>query len=125
MQLAIDPLRKGARDARRAREIVDARGLNATQTAEVRKQRLALLASDSGDVLQRGRRACLRPPGAMTLDRETVRFVANLLQKVQARVVGRKRQRRIPIREHDLLETRLPLGSLRNADQRRLVQPLL
>ena len=81
----IDALRERARDARRAREIVDARRLHAAQAAEMREQRLPLLAADAGDLLQRRRRARLRAPRAMTLDREAMRLVANLLQQMQAR----------------------------------------
>ena len=80
--------------------------------------------ADTGDLLQRRRRARLRASRPMALDREAVRLVANLLQQVQPRVIGGRsaarggRERRSP---------RVPAcaRALGDADQRRLVQPLL
>ena len=62
---------------------------------------------------------------AVALDREPVRLVANLLQQVQARVVGRQVEHRVALRKHDVLLAGLALRALRDADQPRVVQALL
>jgi hypothetical protein len=83
VQLGEDLLRQRPAHPGHPREVVDARRLHALQAAEVGEQRLPLLRADAGDLLQRRRRPRLRPAGAMTLDREPVRLVADLLQQVQ------------------------------------------
>src|SRR5580765_2877063 len=93
MERAVDALGERAADSRHARQVVHARRLQAAQAAEVREQRLALARADAGDVLERRRGARLRPPGAMTLDGEAVRFVADLLKQMQSGIVRRKIQR--------------------------------
>ena len=55
--------------------------------------------ADAGDLLQRRRRARLRAPRAVALDREAMRLVADLLQQVQARMVRRQVEHRIAVRE--------------------------
>ena len=108
-----------------AREVVDARRLHALQAAEMREQRLALLRADAGDLLQRRRRARLAAPRAVALDREAVRLVADLLQQVQPGMIGRQVQHLVAIGKHDVLLAGLALGTLGDADQPRVVQPLL
>src|SRR5437899_1027667 len=89
VELREDALRQLAADARHAREIVHAGRLHATESAEMREQRLPPSCADPGDLLQRRCRARLGPPSAMSLDREAVRFVANLLQQMKSRMVRR------------------------------------
>jgi hypothetical protein len=48
----------------------------------------------------------------MPLDREAVRFVADLLQEVKTGMVGRQVQDTFAIRKDDVLLPRLALGSL-------------
>ena len=61
----------------------------------------------------------------MALDREPVRFVADLLQQVQPRMIRGQVQHGVAIRKDDVLLARLALGTLGDADQPRRVQPLL
>ena len=60
----------------------------------------------------------------MALDREPVRLVAYLLQQVEPRVVGSQVQDTIAVGKYDVFLARLALGSLGDADQPRVVQPL-
>ncbi len=108
-----------------AREIVDARRFDALQAAEMREQRLALARADPSDLLQLRRRPRLRAPRAMALDREAVRFVADLLQQVQPRMIRRQVQHVPAIGKDDVLLAGLALGAFGNSDQPRVVQPLL
>ena len=75
--------------------------------------------SSSVDVVR-----ALRAPRAVPLDREAMRLVANLLQKVQPRMVGRQVQHLRSIRKDDVLFPGLALRAFRDADQSRVVQPL-
>src|SRR6266487_6717179 len=104
MQRGKDTLRQRPADPRHLCQIVDARRLHAPESAEVREQRLAALGPDPADLLQRRGRACLATPGAVALDRETVRLVAYLLVQVQPRMSGRYRHRPLAFREEYVLE---------------------
>src|SRR5437763_10374514 len=106
MQQAVDPLGQRAADAGNARQIVDARRLYTAQAAEVSEQRAPSRGADAGDILQRRRRARFTATRAMALYRETVRFVANLLQQMQSRMIRGQFQRRIAIGKYDLFFTR-------------------
>src|SRR5574340_1539027 len=90
VQPRVKALGKRARDAGNPREVLDARRLHLAQAPEVHEQRAAALGSDTVDLLERRRRARLAAPRAMPLDREAMRFVADLLQEVQPWVIGRQ-----------------------------------
>src|SRR5689334_23625354 len=100
------------RDPRNSRDVFHTRGLHALHAAEMLEQRLAARGADAADLLQRRRRPRLAAPRAMALDREAMRFVANLLQQVQARMVGRKVEHFVAVGEHDVLLAGLALGAL-------------
>ena len=79
------------------------------------------LISCSDDVLR-----VLRAARAVPLDREAVRFVADLLQQVQAGMVGRQVQHVARGSGNTMSSSAgLALGALGDPDQRRLVQALL
>src|SRR4051794_23723527 len=84
MKLREYPLCQRLADARHAGEIVHTRRLHALQSAEVRQQRLAPLAPDAADILQRRVRTALAATRSMPLDRKPMGLVANLLQEMQA-----------------------------------------
>src|SRR6476660_7500565 len=112
MQLGEYALGERAADAGDARQVVDARCLDALQAAKMREQRLPLARSDAGDLLEGRpgpRLAAARP---VPLYREAMRLVADLLQQVQTGVIGRQLQRPPAMRKDDFLEARLALGSL-------------
>src|SRR5690242_5397402 len=125
VQLRVDPLRQRTGDSGHSRKVFDARRLHPLESAEVREQRLPPLRADAADLLQRRRVARLGAPRAMPLDREAMRLVADLLQKMQPRMVRREMQNRLASGKHDVLESGFALRALGNADQRRLMQSLL
>src|SRR6185437_1206928 len=125
MQLRMNAFGQRVRDAGHARKIFDACRLHRFQSAEMREERLPALRADAADLLQRRRIARLGAPRAMALDREAMCLVANLLQQVQAGMIGWQVQYRFASGEDDVLEPGLALGALRDADQRRLMQSLL
>src|SRR6478609_3934180 len=107
MQLGEYALGERAADAGDARQVIDARCLDALQAAEMREQRLPLARPDAGDLLQRRcgpRLAAARP---VPLYREAMRLVADLLQQVQTLVIGRQLQRLVAIGKDDFLEAGL------------------
>src|SRR6266545_1775240 len=89
------------------------------------EQRMAALGPDAADLLQRRSRARLAAPGAMALNGEAVRLVANLLQQVQPRMIRGQRERLVAVGKDDLLEAGLALRALGDADEQRAVQSLL
>jgi len=105
--------RNGAADALGRGQLVHAGGLQPAQAAEAGKQLLAALGADTRDILQRRAAASLAAAGAMPLDGETVRFVADLLDQVQTRVI-RSRCKRIDAARHEQLllsrPARFPFG---------------
>src|SRR5206468_8424720 len=124
VELREDSLRERTADSGHMRKIVDACRLYALQAAEMREQRMAALGPDAADLLQRRGRSRLAAPGAMALDGEAVRLVANPLQQVQPRMVRRQRERSIAIGKNDLLQPGLALGTLGDAEELRCVQSL-
>src|SRR5712692_1763973 len=116
MELPVDLFGELAADALDLRQVLDARADHALQPAEPRQQLPAALDADSGDALQGGSRAA--PGAARTVagDGEAVRLVADSLDQVQAGMVGRKPHRALA--DPQLLETRLSLRPLGDADQR-------
>src|ERR1700687_2199421 len=60
----------------------------------------------------------------MSLNGESVRFVANLLQQVQSRIVRRQMQRRFAVGENYLFQSGFALGALRDTYQFRSMQAL-
>src|SRR5437660_9649119 len=60
----------------------------------------------------------------MSLNGESVRLVANLLQQVQSRVVRGQMQRRFAVGENYLFQSGLALRTLRDTDQFRGMQAL-
>src|SRR5215472_8380946 len=119
MQFREDPLGQRSTDAGHACEVLDAGGVNALQSAEMRKQRPASRGANAADLLQRRRCASLAATRSVALNREAVSFVANLLQQEKPGVIRRQMQRLLPIREDDFLQTRLALGTLGHAEQPR------
>src|SRR6476469_7581794 len=103
VQLAVNALGQRVRYAGYSREILDARRLHSLQAAEMREQRLAALGADAADLLQCRRVARLCASRAMTLDREAMRLVADLLQQMQSRVVGGQVEHRFAAGENDIL----------------------
>ena len=97
MELPVDALGQRPADSGNSRQVVDAGVLHAPESAEMREQRTPPGRADAGDHLQGRRRARLAAPRAMALDREPMRFVANLLQQVQSGMIGRQVERAIAI----------------------------
>src|SRR5439155_26562398 len=93
MQRREYPLRQRSTDPRHAGEIVDARGMHAANAAELREQRLALFRTDAFDFLQCGCGPCLSATRTMALDRESMRFIADLVQQMQYCMIRRQMQR--------------------------------
>src|SRR5437660_12580826 len=91
----------------------------------MREQRMPALGADAADLLQRRSRARLAAPGAMALDGEAVRLVANPLQQVQPRMVRGQRERSIAVGKNNLLQPGLALGTLGDSDELGCVQSLL
>src|SRR5690606_39953520 len=78
--------------ARRLGDLLGAGTPQLLQSSEVFEQLAATGRSDPGDPLQGGGAPRLAAPGAMPGDGEPVGFVANLLDQVQRRRVGRQRE---------------------------------
>src|SRR4030081_1634265 len=89
VQLLVDALGQCTADALDAGEIVDARGEHALQAAEVLEKFPAPRRPHGVDLLEARGGARLAAPGTVARDRETVGFVAHLLDQVQRRMVVR------------------------------------
>src|SRR5688572_9715766 len=99
MQLLVDALGERAAHALDLRQVVDARREQPLEAAEAREQALAALGADAFDAVQNRTCACLAAPGAVALDGESMRLVADLLDEVQTGMVGRELQRVLPAGE--------------------------
>src|SRR3569623_2417680 len=89
------------------------------QPAELREQLAAALGPEAGDVFQRGTIAGLAAPLAMAGARETVRFVADLLDEMQCRRVGRQYKRLPLLRQDQRLQSGAPRLPIRDAHDER------
>src|SRR4249919_2718009 len=85
VQAGVDPLGERGVDAFHSRDLLGAGGLQSAKSAEMPQQVSASARSDAGNVLQAACIPRLLPAPAVACDRETVRFVANLLNQLQAR----------------------------------------
>src|SRR5262249_36081510 len=121
MELPEDLLGELAADALDLGEVLDARAHDALQAAEAGEKLLAPLRADSRDALERRRGAALRAPRAVPGDGEAVRLVADVLDQVQAWVVGSEPHGAVA--DPQLLQAGLALRALRDADQRDVREP--
>src|SRR6202521_1359482 len=103
VQLLVDALGELAADALDASQILDTRSQHALKSPEVLQQSLAPARPHGGNLLQARGGALLAASRAMPGDREAMRLVADLLDQVQRRVVGRQATRRLLARDEELL----------------------
>jgi hypothetical protein len=75
------------RDTRYPAQIVDGGVSHAIETAEVRQQTAAALGADANDIFECRTTAGFGAAGAMTDNREAVRFIANFLNEMKSSVV--------------------------------------
>src|SRR5687768_10236023 len=87
MQLLVNPLRQGAIDPLNLGEVVHAGCEQPAQPAEAGEQLLAALGAHARDAFQGRGRPRLAAPGAVALDREAMRLVADLLNEVERGVI--------------------------------------
>src|SRR5690242_18228522 len=118
MQLMINLFGQHAADSFHLGKIVHAGREQPAQPAKAREQLLAPLRPYAPDRLQRGGIARLAAPGAVTLDREAMGLVADLLHEMQRRVLGAEHERLGSSREIELLQPGLAALALRHTDQR-------
>src|SRR5437868_14959444 len=89
----------------------------------MRKQRPAPLVPDAGNLVKLRGRAALAATGPVPDDREAVRFVADLLDQVQAWMLRRQRDRRPVALDDQFLHAGLALRPFRHAYDTDVVQP--
>src|SRR5262245_26927738 len=121
--MLVDALSERPADALHLGDVVDRRRLHAAQPTERREQRLAALVADPGDLAQHGRGARFAPARAVPDDREAMRFIADLLDEMQARMRWRELQGFRLRLDDQLLHAGLALRTLRDTDYADLVQP--
>src|SRR5215831_4012061 len=121
MELPVDFLSELAADAFDLGQVLDASAHHALETSESGQQLLAPLRPDAGDAFERGGRAALGAPCTMPGDREAVRLVADMLDQVQAGMVGRQPEGALA--DPQLLQPGLALGALGDADECDVGQP--
>src|SRR4051794_4456742 len=110
-------------------DLVDTGRDQALQPAEMRQQLLPPLGADAVDALQNRRAARTTAPVAMAGDGEAMRLVTNLLDQMESGMIGGETQRLLATGDDQLLEARLALFTLGNADdgdrsQAQFLQPL-
>src|SRR5689334_5000302 len=121
MEFLVDPLGECTAYSLDAGQVVDARGEDPLQPAEMLEQLLAARGPDGRDLLEARGGARLAAPRAVAGDRETVRLVAHLLDEVQRGAVGREAPGLVLAGKDQLFHAGLALHALGHADHADLV----
>ena len=122
----MDPLRQFAADAVHPGDVLDPGPGQAAHAPERLQQLLPPLGADPADLLQDRGGAGLGPALAVAGDGEAMGLVADLLDQVHGRRVGRQYNGRPLPQQPKLLGTRAPVRPLRDAHQAsRPLQPQL
>src|SRR5450432_1641254 len=122
VELLVDAFGERAADAFHARQILDTRSQHALKSTEVLEEPLAAPRTHRGNLLEARRGARLAAARAMPRDREAVRLVADLLDQVQRRMIGRQATRLFLARDEELLHAGLALHTLGHADHADVMQ---
>src|SRR5476649_2804556 len=109
VELLVDAFGERAADAFHASQILDTRSQHALKSTEVLEEPLAAPRPHRGNLLEAGRRARLAAARAVARDREAVRLVADLLDEMQRRMIGRESPRLVLARHEELLHAGLAL----------------
>src|SRR3982751_5435766 len=122
MQLLVDALGEGPADPFDAGEVVNAGSKYPLQSTEMIKEPLAPPRAHRRDFLQARGRARLAAARAMAGDGEAVRLVADLLDEVQRRVIGRQALGLFLARDEGPFHAGLAPDAFGHADHAAVVQ---
>ena len=82
MQCVVDSLREFPTDSVDGHQILNTSGCQAVQAPKVPQQAASAFGTDARDIFQQGSLASLATALAMTGDRESMRFITDLLNQV-------------------------------------------
>src|SRR5471032_381909 len=122
MELLVNAFGELAADAFHPRQILDTRSQHALKSTEVLQEPLAAPRPHGGNLLEARRRARLAAARAVARDREAVRLVADLLDEMQRRMIGRQAARLVLAGHEELLHAGLALHALGHADHADVMQ---